>query len=322
MGQAARLLGSVRHFVSPGQSGLQGAGNRINLAAMQIVPNMPQAIESSYCSTVTMPNASDHEDNEPKSTPPQNPQPTGQPFAGSFSNSEPPKTSLGEVIGAVVLVVGLIGFGGYQEFVKSPQPTASPAVSASPSASPSSTATPLAQAGVPSPQVSPPLNPSATPVAPQKPPLSSVPPAVKSGSNSSPATSAKRNSEAIADIYQRTPKTGKYYAASPLLNASSREIASNQGRVCIKIIDGPVAPVAGNQQITVSSISLRKDGIYVDATQEKLKFDRSYTELSDRQGTWQLLEGMVDRSGAMEECLTTGLPYARQEQGAFIKGSQ
>lgn len=260
-----------------------------------------------------MPNTSDPEDNEPKSMPPsQGSQPTGQPFVNSFSDVEPQKTSSGEVIGVIALVVGLIGFGVYQEFV-SPRPVASPTPTASPSASPSSTATPLAQASIPSPQLSPQSIPSIAPAAPQTNPLSIASPTAKSASS---------DSTAAADIYQRTPKTGKYYAASPLLNASSREIASNQGRVCIKIIDGPVAPVAGNQQVTVSSVSLRKDGIYVDATQEKLKFDRSYTELSDRYGVWQLLEGMVDRSGAMEECLATTTPYARQEKGAFIKGSQ
>lgn len=124
--------------------------------------------------------------------------------------------------------------------------------------------------------------------------------------------------DASADLYPQMPKTGIYYATNPLLNSSRREIASNQGRFCIQILQGPIAQ-SGYQQGTVSSLSLRSDGIYVDATEEKLTFDRTFGELQDSKGRWQLLEGKPDRTGLMEQCLMTNDRYVQQFKGEFIK---
>lgn len=117
------------------------------------------------------------------------------------------------------------------------------------------------------------------------------------------------------DGYKRIPKTGIYYAVSPQFSTSRREIGSSSGRFCIQIVDGPTAQAPGNQQITVSSLSLRQDGAYVDATQEKLTIDPVYAEFTDSKSVWQLLEDKVDRTGLMAECLTSQSRYVRQIQG-------
>lgn len=124
--------------------------------------------------------------------------------------------------------------------------------------------------------------------------------------------------KAVGEIYQRSPRIGIYYAENELLNDSNRQIAGSGSRFCIKVVDGPSAPNSGYEQILVSSLSSRSDGIYIDATQEKLKFDRTYLELTDRRGVWQRLEPKVDTSGLLDECLAAQGPFVRQEQGQYV----
>jgi hypothetical protein len=130
--------------------------------------------------------------------------------------------------------------------------------------------------------------------------------------------------DATAEIYQRTPESGTYFPQDPTLGDARREIASQQGRICMKLVMGAgqsapapsgTAPGASQaqtgSQTVISSMSLRNDGIYLDATGEKLGFDRSYTVLRDRSGTWQRLQNSADRDGAMGECLAAQTPYIK-----------
>jgi hypothetical protein len=100
------------------------------------------------------------------------------------------------------------------------------------------------------------------------------------------------------DALARIPRAGKYYAEDPRFSASSREIGKSGARLCIKKID-PGTPAV------VSSLSLRNDGFYIDATQERLRLGTVYTEFADNKTRWQRLETNVDETGAMGSCLTS-----------------
>jgi hypothetical protein len=121
------------------------------------------------------------------------------------------------------------------------------------------------------------------------------------------------------EIYQRPPRTGIYYTENSQLPSSRREVAGNNGRFCIKLVNGPSASNAGFQVVIVSSLSAHKDGIYVDANQTKLMFDGNGTEMQDSQGTWQTLESKVDTSGLMDECLAAKGVFVRKTSGDYVE---
>ena len=225
-----------------------------------------------------------------------------QSSGGSEDVNSDRKTSLLEILAILGLVGGLLGYGVYQDFVE-------PMMAASAKkASPSPTKLPFADPGAiaSSPRAaSAPNQPTSDPTAnPLTTPLPSLSP-------STPEPTA------AAEIYQRAPKNGVYYAQNSLMNASRREIISSNGRFCIKLVNGPAE--SGQQQVVVSSLSFRNDGIYVDATGEKLQFDRTYTELTDAKGSWLLLESKGDRTGTSAECLSTQGNFAREEKGEMIQ---
>lgn len=116
-------------------------------------------------------------------------------------------------------------------------------------------------------------------------------------------------------LFQRTPKPGAYYASNPLLSASRREIGVSGNRLCIKIVNGDTEPGAPSRsQVIVSSLSARPDGLYVDATREKIKLGDTYTEFTDQKSIWQRLEKDIDDSGVMGECLLSKSTFTRQQE--------
>lgn len=123
----------------------------------------------------------------------------------------------------------------------------------------------------------------------------------------SPPPPAKNNH--ASDLYQTMPKSGTYYAEDASLGTSRRELASHNGRFCIKLVNVRPGENSSSPQIIVSSLSTRKDGIYLDATQEKLTLDSTTTQIRDRWGTWQWLQSKVDRDGPMADCLAQTQPY-------------
>lgn len=126
------------------------------------------------------------------------------------------------------------------------------------------------------------------------------------------ATAPQPDAEGLA----RTPKTGTYFAKMAQFGASRREIGRRENRFCIKLLDASEGGVLGNRsQLLVSSLSLRADGIYIDATQEKLRLDTAYPEVIDGQGiVWERLSNRVDETGLMAECLATNEIFVRQTQ--------
>jgi hypothetical protein len=228
-----------------------------------------------------------------------NPHPPNQPSGQNSSNSgfDPntfaplptsKKTFLAELAGVVIMIGGFLGYWLYLELQEAPILTSS---------SPSPTTPKL-------------TSPTATPA----PPTLTVPGAIPTAP---PVTTPVDRTQTPAlnpadEIYQRSPRTGIYYAANPLLSASRREIVGGGDRYCIKLVNGPIQQAGIDQQEIVSSLSVRSDGIYIDATQEKLNFDRTYTEFSDSLGTWQLLERKEERAGTIAACLATKEPFVRQ----------
>lgn len=218
------------------------------------------------------------------------------------SDSEPSqsrKTFLVELFGGLVLIAGLLGYSVYLMLEQPPDQLAAHAKQSAKSSPQAGKSSPTAKAS--------PVTASPTATSPATAPTDTA----------RSETSSTTDSE---EIYQRPPRTGIYYAQNPLLNASHREIASNNGRLCIKVVNAPAAPLPGYKQILISSLSVRSNGIYIDATQEKIAFDRTLTEMKDSRGHWQLLENKADRTD-MEECLAGTTPYAKELKGDYIQSS-
>lgn len=129
----------------------------------------------------------------------------------------------------------------------------------------------------------------------------------------SPATFSLKN-----NFYQRLPRPGKYTAIISPFSQSYREISSGNGHFCIKLVNAP-AKASSNQQIIVSTLSFRSDGVYIDATRERLQIDGTFTEVTDSKSTWQWLKNEVDRSGLVGECLASTTNYVREVKGVAQK---
>jgi hypothetical protein len=131
-----------------------------------------------------------------------------------------------------------------------------------------------------------------------------------SGTAPAPAKGTKSN----AINQEQSLKSGTYYAITARYSGSRREIARSGDRICMKMVDGTGSPDSP-AKVLISSLTVRADGFYLDATQEKLKLDATHSEFTDRQSVWQLLENKVDRSGMMAECLAAKQRYVNQAQG-------
>lgn len=121
------------------------------------------------------------------------------------------------------------------------------------------------------------------------------------------------------NFYQRLPRPGTYYpttyyTATSVLGRSYREISKGNGRFCVKLVEAP-SKTSRSQEITVSTLSFREDGAYIDATREHLQIDGTFTEITDRESTWQWAKADVDRAGLVAECLASTTSYVRKVKG-------
>ncbi len=146
-------------------------------------------------------------------------------------------------------------------------------------------------------------------------PLPSPPPALSPSPAQSPPTVSKPALPPEQDVYVRAPASGVYYAETAEYANSRREVISRNGRFCMRLVDAPRIDAIDQQQstqVTISSLSMRKDGVYIDATGELIALDGSSTEFRDRLGVWQLLEAKVNPTAEMEICLTTESKYVEK----------
>ena len=117
------------------------------------------------------------------------------------------------------------------------------------------------------------------------------------------------------NFYQRLPRPGTYNAVTSRFAQSYREISSGNGRFCIKVVNAP-ASTSKEQQVIVSTLSFRENGAYIDATQERLQIDGTFTEITDQKSTWQWAKAEVDRSSLVTECLASTTSYVREVKGS------
>ena len=96
-----------------------------------------------------------------------------------------------------------------------------------------------------------------------------------------------------------------------MFNNSRREIAHQNNRICIKIVDGPANPYKGVESITISSVSLENGKYYIDATGTELILKNNGKAFSgDSRGTWEYRGISPDRRSQpiqakkMAECVT------------------
>lgn len=131
--------------------------------------------------------------------------------------------------------------------------------------------------------------------------------------------------------------SGIYYTQGTMNNHSRREIWNKDGKLCIKIVEGPPSPYEGTEQITISSITTQGSQLYIDATSEEMEVFRgealrelahisseTVVALDDgtRRGVWELSNfRVVDESDAsMQACIDAQGEYVRESEGAFIPG--
>ncbi len=113
------------------------------------------------------------------------------------------------------------------------------------------------------------------------------------------------------DALKRMPQPGKYHSADPRFSTSNREIGRNNDRLCIKIVNGnTTANPNQRSQVIVSSLSARKDGYYIDSTNEKIRLTNTYSEFVDSKSLWQRLETDVESTGPMADCLAANVRYS------------
>ncbi len=194
-----------------------------------------------------------------------------------------------EVAGVLVLIGSMLGYAIYLFWTEPPQPPDPFRADGVP------------DAAMPSPLLSP--LPSLSPLPDQ-----------------SPQTASKPTLPPDRDVYVRAPASGVYYAETAEYANSRREVISRNGRFCMRLVDAPRIDAIDQQQstqVTISSLSMRRDGVYIDATNELIELDGSSTEFRDRLGVWQLLEAKVTPTAEMETCLTAQSKYVEKLSAGF-----
>ncbi len=121
--------------------------------------------------------------------------------------------------------------------------------------------------------------------------------------------------------------TGAYYAQGTMFNNSRREIAHQNNRICIKIVEGPANPYKGVESITISSVSFEKGKFYIDATGTELVLKNNGKAFSgDIRGTWEYRGISPDRRSQpiqakkMAECVAAQGRYVEKMEGISISG--
>ncbi|MEG4850781.1 hypothetical protein QUB10_07715 [Microcoleus sp. B5-D4] len=112
-----------------------------------------------------------------------------------------------------------------------------------------------------------------------------------------------------------------------MFNNSRREIAHQNNRICIKIVDGPANPYKGVESITISSVSLENGKYYIDATGTELVLKNNGKAFSgDIRGTWEYRGISPDRRSEpiqakkMAECVAAQGRYVEKMEGISISG--
>jgi hypothetical protein len=65
--------------------------------------------------------------------------------------------------------------------------------------------------------------------------------------------------------------SGAYYTQGTMFNNSWREILNRNGKICIKIVDGPPNNYRGREEIMISSVSNRGGKLYIDGNNQQIQ---------------------------------------------------
>jgi hypothetical protein len=137
---------------------------------------------------------------------------------------------------------------------------------------------------------------------------------------------------AAADVAVDVSKleSGTYFAQGSMYSRSYRVFRTeDDGRACVKIVDGPPNPYEGYQQITISTISLRCADYQpvVAATQAEfiVRGPQEFVIGSGQDGVWRkrvktLDVDYVDLWAGVSDCMTAPGRYTKQWRGPFVAG--
>lgn len=135
--------------------------------------------------------------------------------------------------------------------------------------------------------------------------------------------------------------SGAYYSQGTMFNNSWREILNRNGKICIKIVDGPPNNYRGREEIMISSVSNRRGKLYIDGKNQQIKimnvrelpeyeFSSQYATFiaafGDDSAGWGLVAGnnsdsrtTPEQNKRMEECINTKGKYVRKIKGRMLQ---
>ncbi|PPJ62692.1 hypothetical protein [Cuspidothrix issatschenkoi] len=137
--------------------------------------------------------------------------------------------------------------------------------------------------------------------------------------------------------------SGPYYAMGTMFNNSWREILNRNGKICIKIVNGPPNNYRGREEIMISSVSNRGGQLYIDGKNQEIEiippknfpeydFLSKYSTIlagfgDNSGGAWALIAGNNSDSRTtpaqnkrMQECINTKGNYVRKIKGRMLQG--
>ncbi len=137
--------------------------------------------------------------------------------------------------------------------------------------------------------------------------------------------------------------SGAYYTPGTMFNNSRREILNRNGKICIKIVDGPPNNYRGREEIMISSVSNRGGKLYIDGNNQEIqvmnvrdlpeyeflsKYSTVLAAFGDNASSgWGLLAGNNSDSRTtsaqnkrMQECINTKGNYVRKIKGRMLQG--
>jgi hypothetical protein len=135
--------------------------------------------------------------------------------------------------------------------------------------------------------------------------------------------------------------SGAYYTAGSSYNNSRREVLNRKGKICMKIVDGPAANVRGQEKIIISSVSVRRGKLYLDANNREIQaytgkearqhYEWVFTETEvafsiDQGEPWEFRGNKPDdrttpeQNKRMQECVNTKGKYVRKIKGRMLQG--
>ena len=135
--------------------------------------------------------------------------------------------------------------------------------------------------------------------------------------------------------------SGAYYTQGTMFNNSWREILNRNGKICIKMVDGPPSNRRGREEIMISSVSNRRGKLYIDGKNQQIKimnvrelpeyeFSSQYATFiaafGDDSAGWGLVAGnnsdsrtTPEQNKRMEECINTKGKYVRKIKGRMLQ---